>query len=159
MGGRCDKEKVVSGIISGESKKISNIEQVKSIIKDSGLPDVSGFSSDVVKAIIERIGQYTMEIEDVAKSLEISVEQLKYRLKENGSEFIKLRTGVRKNYAVARFMMGDKVDFVACRSGFSEARVFSMRFKTWTGFTANEFKNYYRQYRNEYLAVARDSRP
>ncbi len=110
---------------------------------DSTLPDVKGISQKVVEAIVARQGLFSMEVNDVAEDLGLSVEELRYQLKQDGEEFRQLRTQVRHNLAVLHLIEGTSIDDIACRLGFSARNTFTDAFKRWTGIPPNQFRKYY----------------
>lgn len=111
--------------------------------QNTSMPEVKGISQKVVEAMIARQGRFSMEVDDVAEDLELSVEELRYQLKQEGEAFRQLRTQVRHSLAVLHLIEGTSIDDIACRLGFSARNTFTDAFKRWTGLPPNQFRKYY----------------
>ncbi len=103
-------------------------------------PVLQAFSQDVEQAMLGRVGKYSMDIEDVASVLGVSVENVRRRLKNEGEEFMRLRKRVRMRLAMDKLYESGTVENISCWLGYSEATVFCLAFKDWFGVTPGQFR-------------------
>lgn len=119
---------------------------VEQSIKKIKWPNAGDFSEKIMQATIMRFGEYSMEIEDVANDLKITVNAIKSHLNLEGESFVRLRIKVRHHLSIFHLIEGKSIDTIACHLGFSERKTFEQAFKRWTGLTPREFQKYYELY-------------
>ncbi|MDB9822218.1 AraC family transcriptional regulator [Deltaproteobacteria bacterium] len=91
--------------------------------------------------LFEKIQQNNPSVEEVSKSLGMSVRVLQKRLKKEETTFSQLATNVReelaKSYLAERHYTVDDITYLV---GFSEPSAFRRAFKMWTGLTPRQYR-------------------
>jgi len=111
----------------------------------ASIPFCEGMSSRVVNALLVRMGNADLSIEQVSSDLALSKRTLQRRLQEQDTNFAQLRDDVRFNYAI-KYLMNDglSVDLVSKNLDFSDRTSFTNAFKRWTGLSPSVFRKLYR---------------
>ncbi len=107
----------------------------------SGDSEETGSVSEVVASCIaRRLGGSTLDINIVAKELNLSARSLRRKLELEGTSFREMLQGQRRRKAekllLSRAM---QVSELASRLGYSDIAVFSRAFKSWTGLSPKQF--------------------
>lgn len=107
---------------------------------------IPGSDSTVESQIERMIKQQRSEqlifppIHQLAGELDISVQTLHRRLKDNGTSYQKIKDNLRREIAIRKLANeGLSVESVSELVGFSEPRSFTRAFKHWTGLTPREY--------------------
>lgn len=99
------------------------------------------FSETVSHAIMKRLDGTVPRIEDVSRSLGVSVRLLQVRLQDENTTFKELLASIRRN--VAERLLADRsvpIGDIAYALGFSSPAAYHNAFKQWTGQTACSFR-------------------
>ncbi len=103
----------------------------------------TGYSHRITYSLKKSILDGTVySLETVADLLDMSVRQLQYKLKEEGTSYQELLDSVRSD--IAKHLLEQKDIFmcdIAFMLGFSEQSSFNHAFKKWTGSTPGAFRN------------------
>lgn len=93
------------------------------------------------ETIETELARGTPQIEEVAKSLGVSVRTLQRRLAEQNSSFLREIERVRE-LAARQYVKQDTLNFgeIAARLGYADTSAFNRAFKRWTGRTPTEFR-------------------
>lgn len=105
------------------------------------LPDGSTMSAAVLRFLEESIGRRVVDMDDVAKHLNVTLRTLQRRLKEENTTYAALRDSVRFCYA-QKYLSdpGMDMDSIAASLGFSETANFYPAFKRWSGMSPGEYR-------------------
>lgn len=93
----------------------------------------SPFRQDVERRIELLLGEGSVRIDNIAKTLGYSRQTLYRRLKREGITFEQILDAVRRRIGVRCIKEGKSVKETAYRLGFSDPSAFSRAFKRWTG--------------------------
>ncbi|PCK09658.1 MAG: AraC family transcriptional regulator [Alteromonadaceae bacterium] len=110
------------------------------------LPQVYGWTSQVVMAIIWRMGKTPLEITLIAEELALPSRTLQNYLSQEGTNFSFLRDRVRQHYALRMLIDGQKVEEIYPMLDFNDRSGFINAFKRWTGMSPGNFRKLYTQY-------------
>lgn len=125
------------------------INTIKKILETVGKPDLTGFSKTVTLSLIKRYKKYTMEIEHVAFDLGETIEELKYRLSEEKTNFLTLRAYVRRDFAIVGLIRREAINDLSMRLGYLDPKKFREDFKSWTGIAPGKFREYHQTFLGE----------
>lgn len=105
------------------------------------LPDAGNMSAAVLRFLEENIGRRVVGMEDVARSLNVTLRTLQRRLKDENNTYAALRDSVRFRYA-QKYLAdpGMDMDSIAAALGFSETANFYPAFKRWSGMSPGEYR-------------------
>lgn len=80
--------------------------------------------------------------EELARSLSMSPQTLRRRLRDQGTSVSEIRDEIRRDAAIASLMHGEEtVSALAGRLGFAEASSFHRAFQRWTGQSPGAYRN------------------
>lgn len=105
------------------------------------LPQADTTTTAVLRVLEQYMGQRTLDIEEVARQLEITPRTLQRRLQDEDTTYLALRDLVR--YRHAQHYLRDPalgIDRIAERLGFSEPANFYRAFKGWCGVSPGEYR-------------------
>jgi AraC-like DNA-binding protein len=98
-------------------------------------------TKDVVRALISEPGGLALSLVDVARRVHLSERTLKRRLMEQGTSFVELLDGARRERAVSLLQTTELgLADVAEQVGYTELSNFTRAFRRWTGVTPNRFR-------------------
>jgi len=105
------------------------------------LPQGDTMTSAVLHILDEFMGQRILDIEEVARQLEVTSRTLQRRLQEEDTTYLALRDHVRYRHA-QRYLCDPAlgIDRIAARLGFSESANFYRAFKGWSGVSPGEYR-------------------
>ncbi|MDQ6438060.1 AraC family transcriptional regulator [Mesorhizobium sp. LHD-90] len=102
--------------------------------------ETASVSEAVATCISRRLGGSALDIDVIAKELNLSARSLRRKLELEGTSFREMLQSQRKQKAekllLSRTM---QVSELASRLGYSDIAVFSRAFKTWTGLSPKQF--------------------
>lgn len=105
------------------------------------LPQGDTTTAAVLRVLEELMGQRILDIEEVARQLDVTSRTLQRRLQDEGTTYLALRDHVRRRHA-QRYLcdpaMG--IDRIAELLGFSEPANFYRAFKGWSGVAPGEYR-------------------
>lgn len=103
-------------------------------------------TATAMEQLLGRPGNATLTIEQIARTLEISVRTLRRRLSEDGTSFRVISERIRAETALLFLReQGMTVAETSKRLGFSDARAFRRAFKRWLGQAPGEVRQKVRQ--------------
>ncbi len=155
MGNESHRESVPSSV-SEADPSLPSTDPLMSVVRSIGDKSpavVEGFAQQIVSALLGRVGAFTMEIQDVANDLGITVDEIRYQLKNQGEDFPSLRKRVRMHLAAKYLIEGKSIERIADELGYSEITIFSATFKSWAGMTPHKFKKYCLRYSDSFAGV------
>ena len=80
--------------------------------------------------------------EDIARSLNMSTQTLRRRLKAEGNSYREIKDGIRRDIAVYHLLRQDlSINEIAEATGFAEPSTFHRAFKKWTGLTPGAWRD------------------
>jgi AraC-like DNA-binding protein len=111
------------------------------------IPKVDGVANRIVDALVQRVGQRPLSVDDIAGDVRLTRRTLQRRLQEQSANFAQLRDSVRFHYAI-KFLIDDhmSVDSVSKALDFSDRTSFTNAFKRWTGLSPSLFRKLFRDY-------------
>jgi AraC-like DNA-binding protein len=116
-------------------------------LKQAKLPSYDGVAGKVVETIQRRIGNASLDIDNVAKELNMSKRTLQRRLHRHQIQFAQLREQVRY-YHATRLLIDSplSIDQISEYLGFSDRTSFTNAFKRWTNLAPSTFRKSARDY-------------
>jgi AraC-like DNA-binding protein len=104
-------------------------------------PTTDQLTMQIRRHLLEQPGHYS-NAEELAQHLKITSRTLRNRLRQSGQSFQSILNGVREQLAKDYLREAPlKVEDIASRLKFSDARSFRRAFKNWTGMTPDDFRH------------------
>lgn len=110
-------------------------------LKDQATPGPSDFVSAFQKMIENVVEDKSPSLEQAAALLEFSPRELQSALKAEGTTFTKVITAIKCEYAKDKLASDMMISSISEDMGYSDYSAFSRAFKTWTGFSPEEFRS------------------
>ncbi len=132
---------------SDESFEAGHVKSYEEYLALAEIPKVDGVAHRIVDALIQRIGQHSLAVDDIASDVRLTRRTLQRRLQEQNANFAQLRDSVRFHYAI-KYLIDDhmSVDAVSKALDFSDRTSFTNAFKRWTGLSPSLFRKLFRDY-------------
>jgi len=109
------------------------------------VPQICGVVSEVVRILDQRVGVAPLDIEQVAKELNLSKRTLQRHLHKRGNSFVELRDKVRFRHAMVCLLEKHmSIESTASYLHFSDRTSFTNSFKRWSGYSPSTFRKIYR---------------
>ena len=104
------------------------------------LPPENEFLNRIEQIIFQNLGAGTLDIELVAKEMNMHRSTLHRKLKESGTSFVRFLTTIRKRLASLYLDQGMNIDQIAFLLGYSSRSNFQVAFKAWFGLPPAAYK-------------------
>jgi AraC-like DNA-binding protein len=114
-------------------------QQAQEVLRklDSGKP----YTGKANRIMMKLLKKQTLNVENLAKNMAMSVRSLQLKLKEEGTTFSMLQDNIFKNIATNYLKNRDiSIEEIAFLLGFSEPSSFYRTFKRWTGTTPARYR-------------------
>jgi AraC-like DNA-binding protein len=123
-----------------EGEANSNVERHLRDLLFAEADDGTTISEATTSSIAKRLGRAAVEIEIVARELNLSSRSLRRKLEEEGTSFREILQEQRLLKAEKLLKDGRlQISELAAYLGYSDVAVFSRAFKAWTGFSPKEY--------------------
>lgn len=111
------------------------------------IPVMSGMAGNVLAVLQERVGNDTLGIKDVAKSMDVSKRTLQRHLKAQMVSYAGLRDRVRFNRAIDCLLIDNmSIEATSKHLDFSDRTSFTNAFKRWSDLSPSVFRKLYRDF-------------
>ena len=133
---------------ASNSNNVSHVKSLRTFQQYVQMPQVRGIAFEVFNLLNRRIGVNSLDIESIARELNVSKRTLQRHLRRNGSSFMELRDKVRFRRAMECLL--DKqmtIEATASYLHFSDRTSFTNAFKHWSGYSPSHFRKLYRRHR------------
>ncbi|MGH1486155.1 MAG: helix-turn-helix domain-containing protein [Cellvibrionaceae bacterium] len=121
-----------------------DFEEIK---EKANIPPLSGVAGKVLDILQKRIGESSLNIEDVAADMNLSKRTLQRRLQQQVISFAALRDLVRFNHAIDCLLKKNmSIESTSSCLDFSDRTSFTNAFKRWTNLSPSVFRKVYRDY-------------
>lgn len=130
-----------------DSFEAGHVKSYEEYLALAEIPKVDGVAHRIVDALVQRIGQHSLSVDDIAGDVRLTRRTLQRRLQEQNANFAQLRDSVRFHYAI-KYLIDDhmSVDAVSKALDFSDRTSFTNAFKRWTGLSPSLFRKLFRDY-------------
>lgn len=118
------------------------------------------YTKKVTCIILKEMKGALPSVHEVAGKLAMSVRSLQMRLRNEGTSYMRLVNGARRDMASA-YLKDNKASIgeIAYMLGFSETSAFHRAFKKWTGLTPREFRSGDHKNKVRIVRIGRSERP
>lgn len=123
----------------------SNVKPFEEFQKYVQVPQAGGVIGKVVDALNRLVDVSPLDIEQIAKELNLSRRTLQRHLQKSGSSFMELRDKVRFKHAMICLLEKHmSIESTADYLNFSDRTSFTNAFQRWSGCSPSAFRKIYR---------------
>lgn len=132
---------------STDKGAVSGYQNFERLRAKADIPVMTGTKGDVVNVLLQRVGQQTLSIKDIASELQLSKRTLQRRLKAEKVSYVELRDLVRFNKAIDCLLVNNMgIQKISKYLAFSDRTSFTNAFRRWTDMTPSNFRKFFRDY-------------